>query len=853
MMALLYIILLIISFLIGVTVTLVVEWYLFNNYINSKPFVGPTSTPVVDPFEIPKVVLNESSRGKESAGAINALLQFLFQECRNTKRVRKWFRDRLRFELEELLTRTTTGRLFESIALRDLNLGSHLPAIHSIEVKTINLDPVTKLIDEVEISLDIEYNGGFQLSIDANMRLSKMAHVSVKVNELSGLGRLKFSRYPYTHWCFSFYTDPTLNLTVESQFQGRSLPQVNSIIASQAEIDSSQDGEEPPRGNLEVAIIEVSRITEVAGVVFCTVAIDNTAWIELIQTGSTSYLTVDISIMKQQGQHLGIQFKQEFVPDKYQVCVIVDSIQNSAVADLKEGDIIVMADGKSVSSLPVLHKILKQGPNKIVLRIERKMKSIIQDDKISNETVEQFGLRNRGGCGDKTDSDSSNPPSSSDSPAKRPSSGGSPDHSLPRFSISSEQEFDPNRLQFFSTKDVAYSKVIHFNESFNFQVLPEHKYMNVSVWHRDSSKNNLLGHISLPLSVHCCSLTPGHHVVAFSLLPPNPAMANSLTNNLSSHPGFEPCLCFGDVLLAFSFTNNTSSSSSTTAASISNPPVTVTPSPTSSSIGSEQSNAPGIPHDFIRTHFEKVTQCGFCFKKIWLKDALQCQGCLMSCHKKCAVKAQAGPGCARSIRRQSVQPEIITTSVDENNSTTTGRSLGSLLVNVANKGLKRAGSATTLAPPGLDENSAGNSVSLPPSPNHSPSPSRKTSLVEEGLFCLSTSSGEEINQALEVLLSRPHDEGVMDIAKASGKMLFADLPSDLRKVKIDEMMSKLKDAIDAESHNHQALQREEQSLENPAAKAKVAFLVGKSEERLQALAVLMLHCCAGLQDHQETQ
>lgn len=41
--------------MIGVTVTLVVEWYLFNNYINSKPFVGPTSTPVVDPFEIPKV------------------------------------------------------------------------------------------------------------------------------------------------------------------------------------------------------------------------------------------------------------------------------------------------------------------------------------------------------------------------------------------------------------------------------------------------------------------------------------------------------------------------------------------------------------------------------------------------------------------------------------------------------------------------------------------------------------------------------------------------------------------------------------------------------------------------------
>ena len=62
----------------------------------------------------------EESLGKEPAGAINALLQFLFQECRNTKRVRKWFRHRLSLELEELLTRTTTGKLFEKIVVRIL-------------------------------------------------------------------------------------------------------------------------------------------------------------------------------------------------------------------------------------------------------------------------------------------------------------------------------------------------------------------------------------------------------------------------------------------------------------------------------------------------------------------------------------------------------------------------------------------------------------------------------------------------------------------------------------------------------------------------------------------------------------
>lgn len=40
----------------------------------------------------------------------------------------------------------------------------------------------------------------------------------------------------------------------------------------------------------------------------------------------------------------------------------------------------------------------------------------------------------------------------------------------------------------------------------------------------------------------------------------------------------------------------------------------------------------------------------------------------MSCHKKCAVKAQAGAGCARTNpRRPSVQPEIITTPPDDVN------------------------------------------------------------------------------------------------------------------------------------------------------------------------------------------
>jgi hypothetical protein len=53
-----------------------------------------------------------------------------------------------------------------------------------------------------------------------------------------------------------------------------------------------------------------------------------------------------------------------------------------------------------------------------------------------------------------------------------------------------------------------------------------------------------------------------------------------------------------------------------------------------------------------------------------------------------------------------------------------GRSLSTLLASVTQRGLKRVGSATNLAPPGMD-GTTGGSISLPPSPNHSPSPSRK--------------------------------------------------------------------------------------------------------------------------------
>ena len=60
-------------------------------------------------------------------------------------------------------------------------------------------------------------------------------------------------------------------------------------------------------------------------------------------------------------------------------------------------------------------------------------------------------------------------------------------------------------------------------------------------------------------------------------------------------------------------------------------------------------------------------------------------------------------------------------------------------------------------------------------------------------------------------------------------------------------------AINAEADTRTTLVREEQVEKDQTNKAKIAFLIGKSDEKTQALAILMLHFCAGLQHIQDLE
>ncbi|XP_046985794.1 PDZ domain-containing protein 8 isoform X1 [Schistocerca americana] len=831
-----------ISLVAGICITLSVQWYIFRRYLQTLPYVGPPETTEADPFRLPQdleeLLKQDDTFKKENCAALNLLFQFLFKELRHTKEVQKWFLRKLSLEFEELLTRTTTGKLFDSITIRDIHLGTHFPEVKSILVKDVVLDEVNKHLDTLELCLDLEYSGGFQLSIDANMVLGKAAYVSVKVNRLIGQAQLQFTRLPYTHWSFSFYSEPLLELQVESQLQGRPLPHISSIIINQirkavrkkhtlphykirhkpffVKLVPEEDGGTPNvlPGKLRVTVQEITRLTQTppCDSVYCSVAVDAFAWVEMVRTQNSHYVSLELNIEHRGTQPLGLIFRQEFVADRYQACIVVDTVTSmspAAAADVKPGDVLVAIEGKKVTSLSQVARLLKAAGEKITLRVERRVWLQDQEQdtlKLPDQRKNSEGLRHRK-LSEQSDSSVSNPASVPGSPAKTTdySRQPSPVHGQ-KLLLDSIMDggTSVDSLQIHKTRELPFSKVLAFSETVEFTITERHQYLNISVWGKGISQTALLGHVSVPLESVITASKQRHHSRMCALLPPDPHTAMSRSHKLSSHSGFEPCLCFGDILLSFKFTSGGEAPMSTT-------------------VKLQQSATRSLPaeeghkqHDFVRTQFHRTTQCEFCGKKIWLKDAVQCRSCDMTCHKKCVVKCQVSTLCEGSQktptgntslqrspsptpRRASVLPEIITSVADGDNS----------------------------------EVSMTDSLS--------------------GLPQLLLDGGDEVSSTFSHLLQQPSHQDPMAVAKSTGKDLYSDLPIAERKEKINKLIGKLKAAIDAETQSRILLTKESNESKDPVSQARAEYLISKSDEKVQELAVLMLHCCAGLQHVQDQE
>ncbi|EDW29899.1 GL15849 [Drosophila persimilis] len=732
----------------------------------------------------------ESLQGASALISLNFVMQFLFHEFKNSNRVRKWFYRKLSIELDELITKTTTGKLLDKLTIKELELGDQFPDIKSLSVHNVELDEREQRIE----------NLGPAAGHQTTATVFCSAHRSVL-------------------------------------FPG--------IIRNDAILE------------------DLEKYDELCDMTSATTKTEP-------EPEATTAETV--------AKHLAVK----------------PSLSRYAAESGLTGQTPTNSPKKS---------------NLIAKAIKKTMSRESSDkDKDKDKEKEREREKDKDKDKDKNKTDDSSTDRGTDEPV--------------------------NYFYQHSTIDCAFSPLIHMDDVCSFQLDANSRFLNVCVFGKCAGESVLLGYNNVQIGQILveCSETSLNQCLRQIALNPASLQAGKM-HDLANQSGFNPKLCFGDILFGFAWMGNPN-------VTVGDPPTTKSgskshspartqfergqdepPSETvslkssstlaDSAISSSGSNsAAPRAHSFVRTHFHRATQCDFCGKKIWLKDAMQCQECSMCCHKKCIAKCHnatvCGPvDCSGSLPQPSTsagtpsgvtKPEFTITQAEnlelyepktgsvqvEEAATTTGEQAQvqvqagldvhrSSLTGMLAQGIKRQ--ASNLDIPGIVSSLTGsgqqmNSKSLPPSPQHTPS--RKSSIVEEVAAPLVHQNPfERVTQHLEalpaectvlsfeqvIIITEPiirhnRNEDLMNLAKSSSKHLYASAPPDERVAKINELLTKLKIALDAETEGYTMMNDAEKATESSPYKSSTISVENRSDERVQALSIIMLYLCTGLQHAQ---
>ncbi|NWU83117.1 PDZD8 protein, partial [Onychorhynchus coronatus] len=346
-----------------------------------------------------------SSR-EESCHFLNAIFLFLFRELRDTALVRDWVTKKIKVEFEELLQAKMTGKVLEGLSLREVSLGDVLPVFKSVKL----IRPVScneeGCPEELGFEVDLEYNGGFHLAIDADLVFGKSAYLFVKISRVMGKLKLVFTRLPFTHWFFSFMDDPVILFEVKSQFEGRPMPQLTSIIVNQfkkvikrkhtlpnykirfkpffpfqaSPADEYEDRELSiqdfllTEGRLKVTLIECTRLFMFGSYeretnVHCTMELSNNVWEE---KSRSSIKTAELVKGNLQSVGLTLRLVQSKEEDAGHVVIeTVTPNSPAAAADLQRGDRLLAIGSVKITSTVQVLKLIRQAGDRVLVFYER--------------------------------------------------------------------------------------------------------------------------------------------------------------------------------------------------------------------------------------------------------------------------------------------------------------------------------------------------------------------------------------------------------------------------------------------------------------------------------------------------
>uniref|UniRef100_A0A3B4F200 PDZ domain containing 8 n=1 Tax=Pundamilia nyererei TaxID=303518 RepID=A0A3B4F200_9CICH len=356
----------------------------------------------------------------ETCHFLNAIFLFLFRELRDTPVVRHWLTKKIKVEFEELLQTKTAGRLLEGLSLKDFSLGNSLPVFKTAKLmKPAHLNE-DGMPEELNFEVDIEYNGGFHLAIDVELVFGKSAYLFVKMRRVVGRLRLQFTRVPFSHWSFSFLEDPLVDFEVKSQFEGRPLPQLTSIIVNQLKrvikkkhtlpnykirygpdpADYKHSGQWIDLTSLlslNVFLLGLFRLFILGSYdretyVHCTLELSSHQWKEKARSSIKK-----TEIIKGTCGSVGMTFRHVTASEGDAVHVCIETVlpnSPAALAELQKGDRLIEIGGVKVTSSVQVPKLLKQAGEKVLVLYERPVRH--QTPSLGNPAALQEGLEEIG-------------------------------------------------------------------------------------------------------------------------------------------------------------------------------------------------------------------------------------------------------------------------------------------------------------------------------------------------------------------------------------------------------------------------------------------------------------------------
>ncbi|VDN91201.1 unnamed protein product [Brugia pahangi] len=380
----------------AVLMLFVIYILLFNPFgeISSHAIIIDRFQPLRLPEELRQFLKegNDESRVSEWESCFNLslILHFLFQEHRDTRRLRRWIHRKLQLELNDLTIRNTAGRLIQDIRIRNLSIGCRSPVIKSLRV------------EDYELSQDENFKRGFQSSVDVSMLFGRFAQLSIKLTRLSGKIRLKLTREPFTHWVFAFVDMPTLEFQIDSQWQDKQVKHLIPFITQKFRRMVQRKHVWPnykiryrplfpnplyqpspstysfeyikTSGLLEVTVLRCTRLNTALvnngnSEVFCVVSIDHRPLMEDASKNSTRCITVLLNFNRHgTSESIGLFPTPESDPYKFQLWKAFPSAERCG---FKAGDVVLAVNNVPVTSERQLNKLLSGTFSELNVLVDR--------------------------------------------------------------------------------------------------------------------------------------------------------------------------------------------------------------------------------------------------------------------------------------------------------------------------------------------------------------------------------------------------------------------------------------------------------------------------------------------------